>query len=266
MTAHARRGQRAQEEAVRENVPRGPAADQRRRHEQRRHLRRHGDQLRRRARRQAVQRVRVVDLARTGRLSRRTSTSRIASSGRCRAHSHVLLLPDEHGRLLSIRRSRRPHQPRPGDRHADRPRRQRHRHLPAQPVSPPTVLGRLPAARGELLGSVRAGAVRGVSDFRRPAVFRNGTLAPISAALHFGNDGVPRIRSACGQHDAARRDVAPAAGPLLSQQTFDADLRYYMRMAAPACSRCGSGASKARAIFRAICISAATPKCTATTT
>ena len=49
--------------AVREDVPRGPAAGERRRHQQRRRVRRHGDQLRRRARRQAVQRLRRVDLA-----------------------------------------------------------------------------------------------------------------------------------------------------------------------------------------------------------
>ena len=61
--AHARRGQPAQEEAVREDVSRGAAAGQRRRHEQRRHLRRLGNQLRRRDRRPAVQRLHRVDFA-----------------------------------------------------------------------------------------------------------------------------------------------------------------------------------------------------------
>jgi hypothetical protein len=48
--AHARRRKQPQEEDVREDVPRGPAAGERRRDQQRRHLRRDAGQLRRRAR------------------------------------------------------------------------------------------------------------------------------------------------------------------------------------------------------------------------
>ncbi len=61
--AHAGRGEHQEEGHVREDVPRGAAAGERRRHEQRRHLRRHAGQLRRRARRSAVQLLRRVDLA-----------------------------------------------------------------------------------------------------------------------------------------------------------------------------------------------------------
>ena len=52
-----------QEGHVREDVPRGPPAGERRRHERRRRLRRHAGHLRRRARRPAVQRLRRVGLA-----------------------------------------------------------------------------------------------------------------------------------------------------------------------------------------------------------
>ena len=82
--AHADRGQRAQEEAVREDVPGGTAAGQRRRHEQRRLLRRIADQLRRHDRRPAVQRLHRVDLAVSDDWPRRTSISRAGSSGRSR--------------------------------------------------------------------------------------------------------------------------------------------------------------------------------------
>ncbi len=46
LAAHDGEGQRAEEGPVREDVPRRPAADQRRRHQQRRHLRRHPGELR----------------------------------------------------------------------------------------------------------------------------------------------------------------------------------------------------------------------------
>ena len=65
-------GEQAQEGHVREDVPRRPAAGERRRHQRRRHLRRHAGQLRRRARRQAVQLLRRVDLAVPHAVARRT--------------------------------------------------------------------------------------------------------------------------------------------------------------------------------------------------
>ena len=61
--AHAGAGEQARQGQVREDVPRRPAAGERRRHQRRRHLRRHGDHVQRRARRQGVQLLRRVDLA-----------------------------------------------------------------------------------------------------------------------------------------------------------------------------------------------------------
>ena len=61
--AHAGAGEHPQEGHVREAVPRGPAAGGARRDQRRRPLRRHPGHVQRRARRQAVQHVRLVGVA-----------------------------------------------------------------------------------------------------------------------------------------------------------------------------------------------------------
>ena len=63
LDAHPGQAEHPQEGHVREAVPRGTAAGERRRHQRRRSVRRHAGDLHRRARRQAVQHLRRVGLA-----------------------------------------------------------------------------------------------------------------------------------------------------------------------------------------------------------
>ena len=145
--AHADRGQRAQEEAVREDVSGGTAAGQRRRHEQRRRLRRIADQLRRRDRRPAVQRLHRVDLpvSDDGRVVRQSlaalpvgAPGLLADDLLLRADQRRVLRPG----VFGVHRPRR----RAGD--PDGPRRNGARDLSARSLPPCPVLRRLrPAQR-----------------------------------------------------------------------------------------------------------------------
>jgi hypothetical protein len=62
-------------------------------------------------------------------------------------------------------------------------------------------------------------------------VFRNGTLMPISAAFVQETTVFREFGPLAGSTMRLAYDVAPKIGGLLSRQTFDADVRYYQRLA-----------------------------------
>ena len=74
--------------------------------------------------------------------------------------------------------------------------------------------------------TVSAGAVRNAAVQQR----HDGAARRV---VHPGDDGVPRVRPAVGQHRCALSfEGAPKVGNSLSRQTVDADARYYMRLGA----------------------------------
>ena len=96
-----------EEGQVREDVPGGAAAGERRRDEQRRHLRRHADHVRRRARRSAVQRSPPPRSPSTAPSRSPTSTWRGDSSSPCRAIRRRSSSTDSWAACSTIRRSPR---------------------------------------------------------------------------------------------------------------------------------------------------------------
>ena len=157
--AHAGRRQPAQEGTLREDVPRRAAAGERRRHQQRRHLRRHPGELRRRARRQAGELLRRLDLAvphAVAVLRRPVAPLPVGAAGLLA--DAVLLRPERRLLLRSVDRAAP--QPRRCDRDADGARRQRDRHLSVQPLSPRRALGRPDPARRGIQRSDAAGSSR----------------------------------------------------------------------------------------------------------
>ena len=113
----------------------GRPAGQRRRHQRRRPVRRHAGDLQRRARRQAVQHLRRVDLAvpdLLGQLHEPVAALPVRAAGLL---AGALLLRH---RLVLLRPGLQPDLPGPRQRagHAHDARRQRLRHLPVRPLSP----------------------------------------------------------------------------------------------------------------------------------
>ena len=232
--AHAGGREQPQEGHVREDVPRGPAAGERRRHQQRRHLRRHAGQLRRRARRQAVQLLRRVDLAVPHAVARPTSTCRAASSARCRATRRRSSSTDSSAACSTIRRSRRSSAA--IDAIATRTVRggTRVRHLPAQTA---TAASSCPAAscssneavqrsrRCSRLAQTTSSQLYGAAGLpQRHADAARRRVRP-------GDDGLPRVRTARRQHDAARlRRLAEDRRHCCRARRFDGDARHYLRL------------------------------------
>ena len=63
-------------------------------------------------------------------------------------------------------------------------------------------------------------------------MFSNGTFMPLRRAVRAGDDGVPRVRAARGQHRARRVRIRAAGwAASLSRQTADVDARNYLRLA-----------------------------------
>ena len=115
------------------------------------------------------------------------------------------------------------------------------------------------------LQDLRAGLSAGRSTGR--PVFRNGTMMPLGVGVRPGNDGLPRIRAARRQHDAAgvrrrRRRSATRCRARPSTSTRGTTCA----SAASACWRRASAGSRASASIPTSSISAATPSCAATTT
>ena len=124
------------------------------------------------------------------------------------------------------------HRPRPRAGDADRARRHRLRHLPAEPVRAPRAVGRAPAVQP---GVQRA---RTAADRRRVSAggVRADALQPTATSCRSAS---PSCRKRPSSASTARSPATPsgsatntrrASGDLLSRQTVDVDARYYMRL------------------------------------
>ena len=217
---------------LREDVPRGTPAGERRRHQRRRRLRRHAGDLHRRARRQAVQRLRGLGLAvpDDGRLVREPlAPLPVRAAGLL---TDAVLLRLSAGRSssptttrISIATRRSPHETSRGatafgiyplNRYA---RLEFSAGLHAVQTG---IHGRRPAAAGRRVpggdlrqsrSSTAAPSRRSASSFvQETTVFREyGPLAGNTVRLGY--------------------EFAPSGGGLLGRQTADVDARYYMRLA-----------------------------------
>ena len=232
--AHAGDRQRPQEGHLREDVPRGPAAGERRRHEQRRHLRRVAGHLRRRARRSAVQPVRRLDRAvpHAVALLRQPGAALPVRAAGLLADA-VLLRPA--GRPALRPGVRAAHQPRRRDRDAHGPRRQRVRHLPVQPLSPRRAVRRArPAQRvvqrpGPPAGCYQTGGPsrHAVRRSRSSATARWCRSAPRSSRRRRSSASSARWPAArCGWRTTSRRRSATRC----RARRFDGDARHYLRI------------------------------------
>src|SRR5262245_26847008 len=198
--SHARRREQEEEGEVRKDVPRRAPAGRPRRDERRRLLRRHADLVQRRARRSAVQPVRLLRLAVPHDVAH-VSESRAADAVRVAGllADRVLLRPARRPLLRpGVQRS---HRPRPGGRHAHGARRVGVRDLPVQQISPRRDV-RQP---GELQRRVRRSGPRGLLAAVSAAAVRPDALqqrddGPARRHVHPGDHGLPRIRSARRQH------------------------------------------------------------------
>ena len=162
-------------------------------------------QLRRRARRPAVQPVRRVDRAVPHAVAAPTSTCRGASSSRCRAFRRRSSSTASSAASSTIPRSRRSSAA--IDAVATRTVRggTRLRHLSVQPLSPRRAVGRAGAAQRGVQRPDPAGALAAVSAAAlRPAGLPQRHAGAARRRVHPGDDGLPRVRAARRQHDAAR--------------------------------------------------------------
>ena len=231
--AHARRRQFAAEEVVREDVPRGTATGERRRHQQRRRLRRHRDQLRRRARRQAGEPVRIVDRPVPHALAQlRQPGAAVPVRAAGVLADAVLLRPARRGLLRSVARAA--HQPRLArSRRAPFAAAARSASIRSIAIRRLEVSGGLVNSAGAVQRSVPAGTTPQQYQQQRfgQQVFRNGTLLPFSVAFVQETTVFREFGPLAGSTMRLAYDVAPKIGNTLSRQTFDADARYYQRLA-----------------------------------
>ena len=255
---------------VREDVPRGAAAGERRRHERRRRLRRHAGHFQRRARRPAVQLLRRVDLA-------VPDARRLATMNLSRRFQYALqgfsqtqfFYGRPVGRLL------RPgagavHRPRPGAW-----RRGRSAAARAFGIYPFNRYRRV-----ELSGGARTSSTRSTTTRASQAYIRRTSSSGAAS-------GLPQRHRSCRfgvafvQETTVFREFGPLAGstmrlgydvaPKIGDLALAADHRRRRALLpAPrrpaACWRCASAGSRAWATTRTSCTSAATPRCAATTT
>ena len=265
--AHAGRGQQDPEAGVREALPRGPAADQRRGHQRRRLLRRDGGDVRRRPGRSAVRLPggirpavpHVVVLVRQLRPAPAVRGAGVLADP-------VLLRAGQWRAVRSgVRRDRRP---RPGAVHADGPGRSLLRHLSLQSLPAPRVLRRRRELRAELrqsdTGAPWPTSIRS-TRYGNP-VFANGTFVPLTASFvqettvfrEFGPLSGSTMRLATRTH---RRSPAPcrATRPTATRATTCGS-------APTDCWRCACAGSRAGATLRTSSTSAGTPRCGATST
>ena len=225
-----------------------------RRHQRRRPVRRHAGDVHRRARRQAVQLLRLVGVAVPDDVVLVHEPVAPAAVRAAGVLADAVLLRLRPGRC-STARSTRYHRSRPGDRDADRAGRHGVRHLSVQPLRARRAVRRLLQFNQELQ---RPGAAAG----RRPVpaasstdarCSRNGTFMPLGADLRAGDDGLPRVRT-------ARRATPCALGyeyaPKVGSLAVAADVRRRRALLPAArrptaCWRSAPAASRAGASSRA---------------
>ena len=203
--AHADCRQQAAQGRIREAVPRRPAAGQRRRHQQRRRVRWIRRDVQRRARRQAAQSVRRVDLtvphARLLVLQRGAPLQLLPPG----LLTDPVLLRGARGCVLRpgvLESDCRGPRPRRGD--ANGARRHRLRHLAARSVPARGTVRRRHAVPRRVQRSDAAGDLAGLSAATvRTRALQKRHLHPARRQLRSGDDRVPGVRTACGQHDAA---------------------------------------------------------------
>ena len=217
---------------LREAVPRGTAAGQRRRHQRRRLLRRHAGDLHRRARRPAVQLLRRVGLAVplvVGVVPEPVAAVPVRAAGLL---ADAVLLRERRRDVL--RGAVRLPEPRRRAVDADLARRHDLRDLPAEPLRAPRgdrrpdasssrstttrTCSRRPSSTSiEIYGRV---ALRG----RQPAC----RSAPPTSARRPCSASTARSRAT---RCALGYEYAPKIGGFISRQTFDVDARKYIRLA-----------------------------------
>ena len=146
--------------------------------------------------------------------------------------------------------------------------RQRLRDLPVQPLPPRRGVGGLPALQRKLqrpgpravLAGLPAAAVRPHADEQRQHDAARRGVRP-------GDDHLPGVRSALGQHHAAGvRHRAQAGQHAVAPDPRRRCAQVSSAWAPRACSRCAPAASRAGAATPATSTSAATPSCAATST
>ena len=194
---------------VREDVPRGAAAGERRRHEQRRHLRRHRRSASATCSATSSSTVCIASIAQYRTLSLVVRQPRRgASSTRCRATRRRSSSTGSVGGVFYDSGARAVHRPRrwPGD--ADGPRRDaRFGIYPLDRYRRLEFSGGLRPAQRAVQRSGPAGSTRDAVPGSRPTastLFRNGIADAARRRVRPGDDGVPRVRAARRQHDAAR--------------------------------------------------------------
>ena len=124
--------------------------------------------------------------------------------------------------------------PRSGDRHAHRPRRLGDRPLPAQPLPEARALGRADQPERELQRPGPAGVLGCSTSRSSPAASRCCEAArcvPFGVAFVSETTVFREFGPLAGSTMRLSYDVAPKIAGTLSRQTFDADVRYYQRLA-----------------------------------
>ena len=255
---------------VREDVPRGPAAGERRRHEQRRRLRRHG---------------RSPSATCSATSSSTSSPRRSRSTGRCRS-SYVNLSRRFQFALQGYSQTQffygqlERRLLRPVARAVHQPRRRASRRAPSAAAR---AFGIYPFNRYRRL-ELSGGVVQLERAVQRPApagrrrrsyqqqqfgqqVFRNGTLVPLGVAFVQETTVFREFGPLAGSTMRLAYDVAPKIGNTLSRQTLDVDARYYLRLGSTGVLALRvRGFKSMRRRRPTSSTSAATPRCAATTT
>ena len=223
--------QRQAQGPLREALPRGPAAGQPRRDQQRRLPGRHGDRVHRRARRLSSSRCSPLRSRSTGRSRGRTSTSNGASSTPCRASCRRSSSTASTRTSSTIRRSTAsstatwPSPPR--------------RRAAARPS---------PSGRSTATGAleISGGVVNYEEEFEDPGLeqysqeyqqeqygrrlLNNGTMVPIGLTFVQETTVFREFGPLAGNTVRLAYEVAPPIPGTLTRQTVDADLRKYFRL------------------------------------
>ena len=222
--AHARRREQVEEGQVRQDVPRRPAAGERRRDEQRRRVRRIDGVVHRRARRSAVQHVCVVRAAVQDAVVLVPQPLAAAPVGAAGLLADAVLLRTA-GAVFLRPGDRAVHQPGRCARHADGARRIAVRHLSVQHLSARRALGRPGALQrgvrrpgccssrpieyqqeefGTQLFNSGMMMPLGVSFIQETTVFREyGPLSGSTMRLSF--EGAPKLGNSLSRTDPRRR-------------------------------------------------------------